>query len=303
MTAAIASLAAVGSALGSAASAVGSAAVAAGSAVASGIGSVGAATLGTAGVTAAADSAAAYTVGGLVAAQSLASAGLSAYEGVSSYQQGKAEAATLKDQAEAAEAEARGKANEMNRQASLEDIRAGIAQVGGEREAEKRSRLLAQDIGSMYADFAGNGLLVDGSSKDVVGAALRTQVGEAQSDISTIRDNSAMEVWTHMANASSYRASAANALTAGHNQATVLRSQAKSARKRGRSGLAMGLGKAGLSLGGLGLRLAAGMTGGSSIVSTIKGGGDIQASLITPSNGIPGMTPLEHIGTTGYVVT
>ena len=107
----------------------------------------------------------------------------------------------------------------------------------------------------MYANFAGNGLALDGTAKDTVGAALRTQVGEAQSDISTIRDNAAMTVWTHEANAASHRASAANALIAGRNQARVYRRQAKAARAQGRAALTKGLIQAGVGAAGLGLGL------------------------------------------------
>ena len=265
------------------------------------IGGLGASTLGTVGVTAAADSALALTVGGLTTAGALAGAGLSAYEGVSGYQQGRAQASQLRSAAAAAKSEADAQAAEKERQARLEDARAGIAQIAGEQEAERRSRILANDIGSMYANFAGNGLALDGTAKDTIGAALRTQVGEAQSDISTIRDNAAMTVWTHQANAGSYRASAANARIAGRNQAALYRAQAKSAARSGRAGLFSGLGKAGLSLGGLGLGLAANWgTGMGEIGSTLSSGGDVQAALNTPTNGVPGLTPAKYIGSSPF---
>lgn len=174
---------------------------------------------------------------GTAIASLVAAAVTTAVGGITTYYGKKAEGNALKSQAKAAEAEAAAQAREQERQARLEDERAGIAQIGGEQEAEKRSRILAQDIGSMYADFAGNGLTLDGSAKDSVGAALKTQVGEAQSDISTIRDNAAMTVWTHQANAASYRASAANALIAGQNRANLLKAQAKQARHVGKLGL------------------------------------------------------------------
>lgn len=153
---------------------------------------------------------------------------------VGAYQQGKAAEAAGKAQAKASMQQAQAEAAEQNRQARLENARAGIAQIGAEQEAEKRSRILAQDIGSMYANFAGNGLMVDGSAKDTVGAALRTEVGEAASDITTIRDNAAMEVWTHRANAASHRANAANALIAGRNQASMFRAQGRAAKRSSR---------------------------------------------------------------------
>lgn len=136
----------------------------------------------------------------------VASAAAQGYSAYASYQQGKAQQTAAK--AAAAESE---------RQAKLENERAAIAQVQGEQEAEKRSRILAADIGSLYANYAGNGLLIDGSTKDTIGSALSTTVAEAQSDISAIRDNTALNVWTHQSNAQSLLASAANQRISGVN--------------------------------------------------------------------------------------
>lgn len=135
-----------------------------------------------------------------------------------------------KQQAKAAEQQAAAQAAESERQAKLENERAAVAQVQGEQEAEKRSRALAADIGSTYANAAGNGLMVDGSSLgDSLGKVLTSQVTEGQADISTIKDNTAMNVWTHQTNANSYLASAANTRIAGENTASSLRAQGKSA--------------------------------------------------------------------------
>lgn len=136
----------------------------------------------------------------------IATAAGGGYSAYSSYQQGKAQETANK--AQAAESE---------RQAQLENERAAIAQIQGEQEAQKRSRQLAFDIGSTYANFAGNGLLVDGSPKDTLGSVLKTQVAEGQADISTIRDNTSLNVWTHKSNAASLIASAANQRIAGKN--------------------------------------------------------------------------------------
>ena len=169
---------------------------------------------------------------------SLVMAGIAtAVGGATTYYAKKSEANALKKQALAEEQQTEAEAREKERQARFEDVRAGVAQIRGEQEAEKRSRVLAQDIGRMYAEYAGNGLLVDGSGKDSVGAALRTQATEAQADIGTIRDNTAMEVWTHLANAGSYRASAGNTRIAGANRAAAIRYQAKQARHVGKLGL------------------------------------------------------------------
>lgn len=68
---------------------------------------------------------------------------------------------------------------------------------------------MAADIGSTYANFAGNGLLVDvGSRDDTFGNVLSTTVAEAQRDISTIRDNGRMSVWEQQSNARSLMTSA-----------------------------------------------------------------------------------------------
>lgn len=162
------------------------------------------------------------------AATSAVGAGYSAY---SSHQQGKA--ANQQARAEAAEAE---------RQARLENKRAEIAQIQGEQEAEKRSRILAADIGSTYANFAGNGLLVGGAGKDTLGSVLTTQAAEAQSDISAIRDTTAMNIWTHQANASSLIASAGNRRIAGRNARRAGNTQAWGSLLSGGGGIAMGAG-------------------------------------------------------------
>lgn len=131
-----------------------------------------------------------------------------AYSAYSSHQQGKAQ-----------QAQAKAEAEEMNRQAKLSEERAAIAQLQGEQEAEKRSRALAADIGSTYANWAGNGLLVDGAGnmKDSLTSVVNTQTAEAQADISTIRDNTAINIWEHQSNAASARASALNRQVYGKN--------------------------------------------------------------------------------------
>lgn len=208
---------------------------------------------------------------------SLVMAGVTtAVGGIMAYDQNKRAENATKTQAKAVMAQAEADAAEQGRQARMEDARAGIAQIQGEQEAERRSRILAQDIGAMYAGYAGNGLLVDGTAKDTVGAALRTEVGEAASDISTIRDNTAMNVWTHGANAASLRAGAANTLIAGENQASMLKAQAKNHRFMGRLGL---------------LQTATGLplvssSGWNMAAATVSGMGSLRSSSgSTPSTG------------------
>ena len=178
-------------------------------------------------------SVAAYTA----IAAAVASASAAAYSGVTSYQAGKAASKQYKEAAKAAEQEADAKAYESEREAAKEASEASIAQVQGEIEAEKRSRQMASDIGSLYANAAGNGLLVDGTQKDTIGSALSTTVKEAQADISTIRDNAAMDVWTHNYSSASLLASAGNTRITGANTAAAYRSKAKSAYSSGRSTL------------------------------------------------------------------
>jgi len=183
----------------------------------------------------------------------------SIYAGVSSYQAGKAQQEAANEaaaaaqvqgqiQAEAARQQAEAQAAEYERQARMEQARAGIEQIQGEQEAEKRSRQLAASVGSLYANYAGNGLLVDGNPSDTLGAALRTEVAEGQADISTIRDNAAMNVWTRESNANSLLTSAGNTriagvnaatayIQSGKNEATSLVNQGKIAAMQGKSAL------------------------------------------------------------------
>ena len=160
----------------------------------------------------------------------------------SSYQQADAAEQSARVQAQAqsqlyqAQAESYAQqANENRMLAKVENEKAGIAQVQGEQEAEMRSRALASEIGGIYAGYAGNGLLVDGNEDDTFANVLKSSVGEAQRDITTINDNTAISVWdyqmnrrAYLANAAIYstassnsRVSAANALKVGESQAAA----------------------------------------------------------------------------------
>ena len=142
----------------------------------------------------------------------------------SSYQQADAAEDAARAQAKAAaqqyqaQAEAYAQQAEENRLlAQVENEKAGIAQIQGEQEAETRSRALATEIGSLYAGFAGNGLLVDGSENDTFADVLKSSVGEAQHDIATINDNTAISVWDHQMNRRAYLANASILDTASKN--------------------------------------------------------------------------------------
>lgn len=123
-----------------------------------------------------------------------------ALSAVSQYQQGKEQ-----------QRQANFQANEARKQARLEQERANIAQIQGEQEAARRMRTYAQEVGSVYANAAGNGILIDsGSAGDTLGRILDTSATFAAQDVSTIRDNTALTIWTHQANEGQLLRSAAN---------------------------------------------------------------------------------------------
>ena len=102
-------------------------------------------------------------------------------------------------------------ANEARKQAQLEQERANIAQIQGEQEVDRRMRAYSQEVGSVYANAAGNGILIDsGSTGDTLGKALDTSATFAAKDVSTIRDNTALSIWTHTTNEGQLMRSAAN---------------------------------------------------------------------------------------------
>ena len=155
-----------------------------------------------------------FAIGAAVVADA-ALVAASAYSAYSAAQMSRANAKTAekqqKLQAEAYNMQAR----DLERQAAAEQQKAGIAQIQSEQEAEKRSRIMANDIGSAYANYAGNGLLVDGGSDDTLGHVLTTTVAEAEQDISTIRDNGKMSVWDYKSNAQSLLVSGQTAKISG----------------------------------------------------------------------------------------
>lgn len=122
------------------------------------------------------------------------------YSAVSSYQAGQAAQKNAEAQAEAQAALARSQAAaqqaqaaEYERQAKNEEIKAGQAQIQGEVEAEKRSRQRAAQIGAIYANAAGNGLLVD--SPGTFANILKAENMAAEEDIAITKQNTALNVW------------------------------------------------------------------------------------------------------------
>ena len=181
-----------------------------------------------------------------------------AYSAWSSYETGKENAANIKTQAqltanqtlrqaeetkEQYEAQARAydrqsisallEANEHAsdaaeelRQGEISQEKANIEQLKGEREAAKRSRLLAQEIGEQYAQFAGNGFDVAASPTDTFGSIIKSSVTEGQADISTILENANMNKWSFEEEKRTHRRSAVSDLASAN--ASVFKAQSYS---------------------------------------------------------------------------
>lgn len=145
-------------------------------------------------------------------------------------------------------------AAEQERQARYERIRAARADQQGREDEDKRSSQLAQEIGSIYANFAGNGLLVDGNAT-TVGDTVLMQKREGYGDINTIRDNTKMNVWEHQMSAKSYLSSAAMSRTAGANALEAAYESARQTRKSAKTAFIS-------SLIGLGGKAASGVATG-----------------------------------------
>ena len=101
-----------------------------------------------------------------------------------------AQAQQLRDQAELA-----------GLQASIEDKKAGVEQERGQIERQRRMVQLAADIGNAYAEYAGNGLLVD-NGNDSLGQLLTANTREAAQDIGIMKSNEENAVWEHSMNKS-----------------------------------------------------------------------------------------------------
>lgn len=109
------------------------------------------------------------------------------------------------------------RADEELRQGEIAQEKANIEQLKGEREAARRSRMLAQEIGEQYAQFAGNGFAVDAGPQDTFGAIIRSSATEGQADISTILDNARMNQWTFEEEKRTQQRNAANSLQGANN--------------------------------------------------------------------------------------
>lgn len=121
------------------------------------------------------------------------------------------------------------RAGEELRQGELAQERANIEQLKGEREAARRSRLLAQEIGEQYAQFAGNGFAVDANPTDTFGAIIKSSATEGQADISTILENAKMNQWTFEEEKRTQQRNAANSLQGANNSVFKAQSDQASA--------------------------------------------------------------------------
>lgn len=109
------------------------------------------------------------------------------------------------------------RADEEMRQGELAQEKANIEQLKGEREAARRSRILAQEIGEQYAQFAGNGFAVDANPTDTFGAIIKSSATEGQADVSTILENAKMNQWTFEEEKRTQQRNAANSLQGANN--------------------------------------------------------------------------------------
>ena len=152
-----------------------------------------------------------------------------------------AQAQQLRDQAELA-----------GMQAAMEDKKAGVAQAQAQLERQRRMAQLSETIGATYAQYAGNGLLVDGGN-DTLGQLLTANVREAAQDIGIIKSNEQNAVWesgmnktTALLTQKSYEGQAENALLTGgaSSNATLLsgEAQAYATRQQGLTALYGGWG-------------------------------------------------------------
>ena len=121
------------------------------------------------------------------------------------------------------------RAGEELRQGEIAQEKANIEQLKGEREAARRSRILAQEIGQQYAEFAGNGFAVDANPNDTFGYIIRSSATEGQADISTILDNAKMNQWTFEEEKRTQQRNAANSLQGANNLVFRAQSDAESA--------------------------------------------------------------------------
>ena len=121
------------------------------------------------------------------------------------------------------------RAGEELRQGEIAQEKANIEQLKGEREAARRSRILAQEIGQQYAEFAGNGFAVDANPNDTFGYIIRSATTEGQADISTILENAKMNQWTFEEEKRTQQRNAANSLQGANNLVFKAQSDAESA--------------------------------------------------------------------------
>ena len=228
-------------------------------------------------------------------AATLAGAGMSIYSGYqanaaakeSAKMQTAASQAAAAAQQMAAQAQAdqlRDQAQLAGLQAHLENEKAGVAQQQGEMESRRRMIQLNADIGNTYAQWAGNGLLVDGGN-DTLGHLLTANTREAAQDVGIIKSNTENEVWEHGMNRTmallsqkSYEGQAESASLIGKANAnsTLLsgEAQAYATRQAGLTALYQGWGS-GISMLGSAAFMGYGMVGPSAAGGSAAGGAKV----------------------------
>lgn len=113
-------------------------------------------------------------------------------------------AASMYEQREAGKAQQKMynlQAQEQMKQAELETQRAGMEQENAEIAAQERRRQLSQDIGSIYAQAAGNGVLIDSGSVQSIAEANRM---EANADVNNLLRKQNLAIWGHNQNSGAY---------------------------------------------------------------------------------------------------
>jgi hypothetical protein len=123
-------------------------------------------------------------IGAVMAVSALAAGAYTAYE---QREAGKAQQQMYNLQAE-----------QNNKQAERETIQAGLAQIEADKEAQRRTAQLGQDIGATYAGAAGNGVLLNSGS---VTSVAKNNITEGYADVGAILNQANLTIWGHNQNA------------------------------------------------------------------------------------------------------
>lgn len=125
--------------------------------------------------------------GGVAAVMAISALAAGAYTMYDQREAGKAQQAMFNAQAE-----------QNKKQQERETIQAGLAQIEADKEAQRRTAQLGQDIGAVYAGAAGNGVLLDSGG---VQSVLKNNITEGYADVGSILDQANLTIWGHNENA------------------------------------------------------------------------------------------------------